>query len=334
MTRRFVVSVFGLVIATQLSMSTAPAASGKGIPVTGLSADPRGLTAPGSDDRYVALEAVEGTVLARLAQDGGEVIAARSLNERLITPPVALDGTAGGLSADGRTLVLVPPRTGLALGRTTLEVFDAATLRSRDEFVLRGDFSFDAISPDGSRIYLIEYLRPGDPTRYLVRALDAHTGRLLPDPIVDPNEPPGEMRGYPITRAVSPAGRWAYTLYDGGGDHPFIHALDTVGGRAVCIDVHPLAGHPGLRNVFAGNADRFGLAVSGDGGELTVLDRNEPVAYVDTQTFAVSERSEPVQDGSFPWLAVGLVPIALAATWALSRGLRRRRHGVAPGGVG
>ena len=120
--RRMLFVVFGLAIATQLGMSTAPAASGKGIPVTGLSADSGGLTAAGSDDRYVALEAIEGTVLARLAQDGGEVIRSRSLNERLITPPVALDGTAGGLSADGRSLVLVPPRTGLALRRTKLEV--------------------------------------------------------------------------------------------------------------------------------------------------------------------------------------------------------------------
>ncbi|MGH2992847.1 MAG: YncE family protein [Solirubrobacterales bacterium] len=328
MNRRMLVLVVGLVILAHPNVTTA--ANGKGIPVTGLSADSGGLTAPGSDDRYVALEAIDGTVLARLAQDGGEVIRARSLNERLTTPPVALDGTAGGLSADGRTLVLVPPRTGLALERTRLEIFDAATLRGRDEFVLRGDFSFDAISPDGSRIYLIEYLRPGDPTRYRVRALDAHTGRLLPDPIVDPEEPPGEMRGYPLTRATSPDGRWAYTLYDGGGDHPFIHALDTVEGRAVCIDVHPLAGHPALRNFFPRPISRFELAMSKD---LTVLDREQPIALVDTQTFEVSEPSEASDGNGFPWALLVLAPIALMAAWVLSLALRKRRHGVATGGV-
>jgi hypothetical protein len=328
MNLRLLTFVVGVVIATQLGVSAA--ASGKGIPVTGLSADSGGLIAPGSDDRYVALEAVDGTVLARLEQDGGEVIRARSLNERLITPPVALDGTAGGLSADGRTLVLVPPRTGLALERTKLEVFDAATLRGRDEFVLRGDFSFDAISPDGSRIYLIEYLRPGDPTRYRVRALDAHTGRLLPDPILDPEEPPGEMRGYPITRATSPDGRWAYTLYDGGGDHPFIHALDTVDGRAVCIDVHPLAGHAALRNFFPRPVARFELAA---GDELTVLDQGQPIALVDTQTFEVRDPSEASDANGFPWAVLVVAPIALVAAWALSLGLRRRRHGVAAGGA-
>jgi hypothetical protein len=328
MNLRLLTFVVGVVIATQLGVSAA--ASGKGIPVTGLSADSGGLIAPGSDDRYVALEAVDGTVLARLEQDGGEVIRARSLNERLITPPVALDGTAGGLSADGRTLVLVPPRTGLAMERTKLEVFDAATLRGRDEFVLRGDFSFDAISPDGSRIYLIEYLRPGDPTRYRVRALDAHTGRLLPDPILDPEEPPGEMRGYPITRATSPDGRWAYTLYDGGGDHPFIHALDTVDGLTVCIDVHPLAGHAALRNFFPRPVSRFELAA---GDELTVLDQGQPIALVDTQTFEVRDPSEASDANGFPWAVLVVAPIALVAVWALSLGLRRRRHGVAAGGA-
>ena len=252
------------------------------------------------------------------------------MNERLITPPVALDGTAGGLSADGRSLVLVPPRTGLALRRTKLEVFDAATLRGRDEFVLRGDFSFDAISPDGSRIYLIEYLRPGDPTRYRVRALDAHAGRLLPDPILDPEEPPGEMRGYPLTRATSPDGRWAYTLYDGGGDHPFIHALDTVDGRAVCIDVHPLAGHAALRNFFPRPISRFELAA---GDELTVLDQGQPIALVDTQTFEVSDPSEASDASGFPWAVLVVAPIALLVASTLSLGIRRRRHGVAAGGA-
>src|SRR5919109_1525106 len=110
MARRLIALVFGLVLVPVAQLGVATAASGKGIPVTGLSPDSGGLTAPGSDDRYVVLEATEGTVLARLAQDGGEVIEARSLRDRLTTPPVALDGTPGGLSADGRTLVLVPPR--------------------------------------------------------------------------------------------------------------------------------------------------------------------------------------------------------------------------------
>jgi hypothetical protein len=332
MTRRPVALTVGLILVTLFSLGgTASAAGGPILP--GAAYGPEGVTAPGSADRYVTLFAGRQPLVARVRQDGGQVLRTRSFGQFAI-PAVTLDGSAGGLSADGSKIVLAPPRSGLRRAETTLKLIDARQLRVRDRITLDGSFTFDAISPNGSRIYLVEYLSPSDPTRYEVRAYDTRSGRLLPKPIVDPNEPPGEMRGYPITRAVSPAGRWAYTLYDGGGDHPFIHALDTLGGRAVCIDVHPLAGHPGLRNVFAGNADRFGLAVSGDGGGLTVLDREEPVAYVDTRTFAVSEPSDPVEDRSFPWLVVGLVPIALAGTWALSRGLRRRRHRVAPGGAG
>ena len=43
-------------------------------------------------------------------------------------------------------------------------------------------------------------------------------------------------RGYPYTRVVSKDGRWVYTLY-GGGEHPFVHALDTRSAHAVCIDL-------------------------------------------------------------------------------------------------
>ena len=45
------------------------------------------------------------------------------------------------------------------------------------------------------------------------------------------------MRGQPLTRATSPDGRWAYTLYDGAGKEPFIHALDTSTRSARCIDL-------------------------------------------------------------------------------------------------
>jgi hypothetical protein len=323
--RRVMFLTIGLVIAAQLSV--AEAASGKGIPVTGLTADDRGVTVPGRDSRYVTFEAMDATVLARIASDGS-VLRSRSLDRRLATPPVALDGTAGGLSADGDTLVLVPPRIGLSLDRTKLEIFEARTLRRLHDVILRGSFSFDAISPDGSRVYLIEYLSRHDPTRYQVRAYDLESDRLLPSPIVDPSEPPGSMRGYPLTRISSDDGRWAYTLYDGGGDHPFIHALDTVEGRTACIDIHQLEDHRALRNFFPAPITRFSLNVAG--GELAVLDHGEPVALVDTATLEVSDPADD-EDSGFPWVLVMIAALALIAA-TLTLGLRRRRD-VAPGGA-
>lgn len=323
--------MIGVALAAQLALATtAPAAGGP--PIPGFADGAEGVTVPGNHDRYIVLPARGDTLVARVEPDSGRVANFRSFANRYTIPAVAIDGTAGGLSADRDTLVLGRSLSGFGRRNTTFELLNAMRLRTRDRITLDGSFTFDAISPDGSLIYLIEYESRTDPTRYAVRAYDVEEGRLLPDPIVDPNEPPGEMRGYPITRAVSPAGRWAYTLYDGGGDHPFIHALDTLGGRAVCIDVHSLAGHPALRNVFAGNADRFGLAVSGDGGELTVLDRDEPVAYVDTQTFEVGEPTDPADGGGFP-LALAILPAAAFIAAALTLGLRRHRHDVAAGGA-
>jgi DNA-binding beta-propeller fold protein YncE len=323
MTPGLIALTAGLLLVVHLGASTSAGADGLPLPVT---ASPDGVVTPGGDDRYVTLGARRGTVVARVQRDGGEILRSRFLDDRLTVPAVAYDGSPSGLSADGRTLVLVQPRATHPRRRTTFAVLGTHRLETHDVVALPGDFSFDAISPDGSRIYLIEYLSRYDPTRYQVRAYDTRSGRLLPNPIVDPDEPPGEMRGYPLARAVSPAGRWAYTLYDGSGEHPFIHALDTLGGRAVCIDVDALAHRPGFRGALANHAHRFGLALSEDGGELTVLDRDERVARVDTRTFEVSGRPEPADGNGFPWPVLAVAPIALLGAGAASWGLRRRRH--------
>jgi hypothetical protein len=200
-------------------------------------------------------------------------------------------------------------------------VLEAERLRVRDRIILHGRFSFDAISPDGSRIYLIEYTSPVDPTRYEVREYDVSSRRLLREPIVDPDEPQGQMRGTAVTRSTSQDGRWAYTLYD-GDEHPFIHALDTIDGRAVCIDLHAVKPSAVYRST---------LTVSSD--QLALNDRKRrPLALVDTATFEVSPPTEPDDGSSFPWLEVILVPLAAVAGWALIRAVRRRR--LAPGEAG
>src|SRR2546423_647813 len=147
-------------------------------------------------------------------------------------PGVGLDGSSGGLSADGRTLVLTERRASIPRPHTAFPVPRADRLRLRRIVRLRGDFSYDALSPDGRRLYLIQYLSATDPTRYAVRLYDVRAGRLRPKPVVDPDEHAGEMRGEPLSRTYGPGGRWAYTLYDGNGKHPFVHALDTVAGAA------------------------------------------------------------------------------------------------------
>jgi hypothetical protein len=265
----------GLVLA---AVALAPAsARGDGLPVYGIDAGWSGVTTPDSPARYVTVPAGRDTVLARVRRDGGQVLQSRVLRGAFTIPAVALDGTASGLSADGRTLVLIRPRATFPRARTPLAVLDAQRLRVRDIIRLHGDFSFDALSPDGATMYLVEYTSRRDPTRYAVRAFDLRAGRLLPGRIVDAREPDERMRGYPITRASSDDGRWEYTLYDGAGAHPFIHALDTREREAFCIDLDALTHHEDLYRL------RLGLA----GGELLVQDRTRTLATVDRATFDV-----------------------------------------------
>ena len=121
---------------------------------------------------------------------------------------------------------------------------------------------------------------------------------------------------------TSPDGRWAYTLY-GGGHETFIHALDTGGLTAQCID---------LEDVNPRDIYQLGLNMDPASGELTVLERGKPVAVVDPQTFEVSDpppaeaggddRREADSGGSswVGWAAIGggLVLIAALAVAALA----------------
>jgi hypothetical protein len=280
-----------------------------------------GVTNSAADVRYHAVEADDGTVVLRLRSDG-LILGSRFIEGRWAVPAVAYDGTASGLSENGETLALIQPRERFPRADTPVLVLDAGRLRITDRIRLDGDFSFDAISPDGRTMYLIEYLSRRDPTQYEVRSYDLERGALDPQPIVDPEESGEEMYGSPMTRATSPDGRWAYTLYD-GAEHPFIHALDTERGAAVCIDLDPGAVSPR-------RLSRMSLDPSRDGSTLTVTDPKEgPVAIVDTRSFDLSQpaTSAPAEDGQHsggaPWLAIALGALGVAA---ISVGVLRWRR--------
>jgi hypothetical protein len=248
-----------------------------------------------------------------VAQRSGKIVRSRSFAEPLGIPAVAYDGSPGGLSADGRTLVLIRQRTSFPQARTRLAVLDTAGLGVRRRLDLRGDFSFDAISPDGRTLFFIEYQSRVDPTRYQVRAYDVPAGRLEAAPVVDPREPGERMGGRPVTRAASADGRWAYTLYDRPGGDPFVHALDTTARRAVCIDM-PL---------LAGRRDFYKLRLRA-GAALTVLSGRRAVAQVDVASFRVSRPRAALHDapgdggGGFPWVLAA----ALLGAGALATGVR------------
>jgi hypothetical protein len=307
------IALFALVA----SLATVPAAAADGLPVLGVDVGSSGVAAAGGASRYVTISARGGTLVERIRRDGGQVLAASLVEGDYTIPAVAYDGSAGGLSGDRHTLVLIEPRQSFPRASTSLLVLRVPSLEVRSRIELRGDFSFDAVSPRGGLIYLIDYVSPNDPTRYSVRSYSVAAGRLGPKPIVDPHEPDeNKMRGNPISRAADPGGRWAYTLYDGAGGTPFVHALDTARATARCIDLD------GLDPATVG---LLRLRLVDGGRSLGVFDGARQLLRVDTHDYAVST---PRAGGDRrTWaLAGGAAAAALVAAAACGVLLRRRRR--------
>jgi hypothetical protein len=311
------------VLVALLGAALLPAAArADGLPVLGIDVGSTGVASSSDGARYVTIPAGSSTIVERVAQRGGQVVAWRSLRGTFTIPAVAYDGSAGGLSADGTTLVLIEPRTSFPRAATKLLVLESDDLKPLRMVKLRGDFSFDAVSPKGSRLYLIHYVSPNDPTRYLVQAYDVLRGRLLPKPITDPDEPGEKMRGNPLSRTTSANGRWAYTLYDGAGATPFVHALDTVAGSAHCIDLDALASATDLW--------RLRLGMDPDGEHLVVQKSGIPLLVVDLRTFTVASATDAHEQGSWHspmrvLLAAGVLALVTAAAGVLLARRRQRR---------
>lgn len=220
--------------------------------------------------------------------------------------------TGEGLSRDGRTLVLAST-AGPYASPSKFLVVDPRHMKILRTIVLHGSFSYDAISPDASRLYLIQYTHAGsyNLNHYVVRGYDMRGGRLLPGRIVDRTEPDEKMTGNAITRTTSADGRWVYTLYQKTSGEPFVHALDTVTATAHCID---LPENEGLSNVV--------LSLRDGGRTLSVHWRSgRPWLNVSLGLWRVSY---PGSGSPWTWIGAGIGGgLAILAGGALL--LRRRR---------
>jgi hypothetical protein len=274
-------TVLTLVAAATSACVAAVAAAADGGPSPGVSWGWDGVVAPGHQVRYVAVPGNRNTVVEVVRVLGGRVLRWTSIPGTYGIPRVTLFGGAGGLSRDGTTLVLasqsaVPGPHALTrfavLDTRTLQLQPVTSMHARPLITLHGAFSFDAVSPNGSTIYLIQYTSAKDYNRYRVRAYDVAQEQLVAGAIVDKREPDEKMAGSPIDRATTADGRWAYTLYARQGDAPFVHALDTVKREAYCIDL-PLRLRQqrqiGLRLAFHGDKE---LRVRAGRRTLAVVD--------------------------------------------------------------
>ena len=292
-----------------VALVAAPAALADGGPFTVVSG---GSGVVGGTTRYVPVDdptSGDTELLAISTRDGSELNQLGLVGEWGLP---YMPAGAQGLSYDGKTLVLAASQSGFVSPSTFL-VVNLRRMQVVRTISLHGYFSFDALSPDGSRLYLIEYTHGSsqDLTHYIVRAYDMRTSRLTPGKIADRSEHEETMAGSPMTRTTGADGRWVYTLYQKPSGEQFIHALDTVGAAAYCVDLPRKSGLFGVLSLR--DHDRT-LAVYGQSGRQRL-------------DVAVGSWRISYPHGSFPWGWVGAGiggGLALLAAGGLL--LRRRRR--------
>lgn len=188
----------------------------------------------------IQLPSLDGTTWFVATKDGANTrLATIGAQRRSATvegafgiPTITQNGLVGGLFHDGSALVL----QSVGLHATSSFVIVSTTdLAVRDTIALDGTFGFDALSPDGSTLYLIQHSTADDIQHYVVRAYDLRTHTLKLGTIADKSQRGWTMQGWAVARATTANGRWVYTLYANPGGYPFVHALDTVRGVAHCI---------------------------------------------------------------------------------------------------
>ena len=238
------------------------------------------VVSPNGHLAYAASRSGTSTIVrARTLGAGAHVVATATFDGRWGIPAVTSTGRAGGLSPNGRVLVLSEPPTYNGLrSHSRFLLLSTRALALRDTITLHGEFGFDVLSADGRTLYLIQHRSAEDLVSYVVRGYDLTTKRLLAGAIVAKGES-ASMRGYPVSRAVGRSGTWVYTLYHRGSGKPFIHALNTDQRFAICID---LPWRATFQKVWSAR-----LALSANGRRLLVRSNGAVVARVDTRSFRV-----------------------------------------------
>jgi hypothetical protein len=277
-----------------------------------------GVVSHDGTTRYVALPIGDATAIERIRTSDGTVLGWNDLGGAWGIPaPTSRPANNEGLTRDGKRLIVATAGAGQP---TSFAVLGARTLQVFDRFDLEGSFAYDALSPDGSTLYLIQHVDPtNDISRYVVRAYDLRSHRLLPGRIADKTQAGWVMDGFAVTRATSADGRWVYTLYTRpGGGYPFVHALDALNGVAHCVGLPWHGGQSALMNM------RLAL---GDNGRTLAVNRGNGQTWltVNTTNWAITHPTPSAAGFPWRWLAVGIAGVfAVLALAGFT--VRRRRH--------
>lgn len=122
--------------------------------------------------------------------------------------------------------------------QTDIQVVAAADGQITHTLSLNGHFEVDALTNNGTGLFLIQYVPPDQPEQYVVRLYDLSIGELSPDPIRDKRVNDELMTGYAWGSIADPQGTWWLTLYvNTNKNTAFIHALNLREKWAYCIDL-------------------------------------------------------------------------------------------------
>src|SRR4051794_12054745 len=130
------------------------------------------VVSPDGAVRYTLSHANLKTTVAAVRVRDGRRLASTSMDGMWGVAPLTAGNQRGGVSHDGRLLVVAQVGSGSASG--TRFALLHTDLKSEPRVVsLAGDYAFDALSPDNKRLYVIERRGTGtSPFSYRVRLYD------------------------------------------------------------------------------------------------------------------------------------------------------------------
>jgi DNA-binding beta-propeller fold protein YncE len=222
--------------------------------------------APSPDGKH--FYALGANTLQDIDPRSGAVLRTLQVPGTFQMPPATLGGVPGGLSQNGRYLVLEVPGLRTA---SNLLLIDTQLFKVEKRIDLNGKFEFDAVNNTGQSIYLIQYPNPAD-SYYHVRVYEVLAGRLGDYTVVDKGGPGEIMTGVRLSGIFSPDGQWLYSLYARANQGAFVHALNLTSPYAFCLDL------PGSGYASNSNAFQWSLAMTPDGRHVYAA--NGPLGLV------------------------------------------------------
>ena len=242
--------------------------------------------------------ALEGSTLRWTEAKTGRAITQLSLPSAYAFANEAGPAPAG-FSPNGRWLVLV----GVAGGKSSFAIVDTSLVKLAALAEVPGPFTYDAISDDGTSLYLIERITPEAARElpgvnaaygYRVRVYDVPAAKMSETLVVDvklaaqtdasnaETRIDGIMSGIYQSSVPSRDGRWNFSFYYNPSRGPFIHVLHLDSRSAFCILDLPL--------VSGGFEKRLGWSLALTPSGKTLYAVNGPlglVSVIDATTLKV-----------------------------------------------